>query len=81
MVYDYVILVPYRNRKQHLDLFILQNVPLFQKILKSFKVVVIEQDEGKLFNRGALLNIGFNEYKDKTVCFFNHDVDYYPNSF
>jgi hypothetical protein len=77
--YDYIILIPYRNRKSHLEAFITQVVPIFQKFLKSFKVVVVEQAEGKLFNRGALLNIGYQEYKAEGVWFFNHDVDVYPN--
>jgi hypothetical protein len=74
-----VILIPYRNRKEHLDLFIKDVIPLFELYLKPFKLVVIEQEEGKLFNRGMLLNIGFNEYKDKSKYFFTHDVDIYPN--
>lgn len=76
--YENIIIIPYRNRKEHLDLFIKDVIPLFEKYLKPFKVVVIEQEEGKLFNRGMLLNIGFNEYKDKSRFFFTHDVDIYP---
>ena len=76
--YSNVILIPYRNRKEHLDTFIKDTIPLFEKYLKPFKVVVIEQEEGKLFNRGMLLNIGFNEYKDNTQYFFTHDVDIIP---
>ena len=74
-----IILIPYRNREEHLELFIKNVIPLFELYLKPFKVVVIEQEEGNLFNRGILLNIGFNEYKDKTENFYNHDVDIYPN--
>ena len=74
-----IILIPYRNRKEHLDLFIKNVIPLFEIYLKPFKVVIIEQEEGKIFNRGILLNIGFTEYKDKTENFYNHDVDIYPN--
>ena len=77
--YENVIIIPYRNRKEHLDLFIKDVIPLFEKYLKPFKVVVVEQEEGKLFNRGMLLNIGFNEYKDKSRFFFTHDVDTLPN--
>ena len=80
--YDYIIIIPYRNRKTQLAAFIDKVVPIFQKVLKSFKVVVVEQEEGKLFNRGALLNIGYKEYttenKANVVWFFNHDVDVYP---
>jgi len=77
--FENVIIIPYRDRKEHLDLFIKDVIPLFEKYLKPFKVVIVEQEEGKLFNRGMLLNIGFNEYKDKCNYFYNHDVDVYPN--
>lgn len=79
MAYDYIILIPYRNRKKHLDEFINRMVPIFKKVLKSFKIVIVEQADGKLFNRGALLNIGYQEYKLQGIWFFNHDVDIYPN--
>jgi len=77
--FENVIIIPYRNRKEHLELFIKDVIPLFERYLKPFKLVVVEQEEGKLFNRGMLLNIGFNEYKDKSNFFYNHDVDVYPN--
>ena len=77
--YKNIILIPYRNRKDHLNIFIRDVIPLFNKYLKPYKLVIIEQEEGKIFNRGMLLNIGFNEYKDKTENFYNHDVDIYPN--
>jgi hypothetical protein len=77
--FENVIIIPYRNRKEHLEQFIKDVIPLFEKYLNPFKVVVVEQEEGKLFNRGMLLNIGFNEYKDKCNYFFTHDVDTLPN--
>lgn len=80
MEFKYIIIIPYRNRNAHLEAFIEKVVPVFQKVLKSFKVVIVEQEEGKLFNRGALLNIGYEEYKAKGEWFFNHDVDVYPNA-
>jgi len=73
-----IIIVPYRNRTAHLDIFIRDAVPLFQKYLQPFKVVIVEQVDGNLFNRGVLLNIGFNEYKLHSEYFFNHDVDIIP---
>jgi beta-1,4-galactosyltransferase 1 len=77
-IYENIILIPFRKREEHLDYFIKNTVPLFETYLPNSKVVVIEQEEGKLFNRGMLLNIGFNEYKDKTKYFFTHDVDMNP---
>ena len=39
--------------------------------------VVVEQEEGTLFNRGKLLNVGFAERPDASY-FFTHDVDINP---
>jgi len=77
-MYVNVIIIPYRDRKAHLDIFIGEALPLFEKYLSPFKVVVVEQEKGKQFNRGKLLNIGFTEYKHKTEYFFTHDVDILP---
>jgi len=77
-MYKNVIIVPYRNRKEHLDIFIRDAVPVFEKYLQPFKVVVVEQDEGKLFNRALMLNIGFNEYRSQSEYFFTHDIDIIP---
>ena len=76
--YENIIAIPFRNRDNHLDYFIKNTVPLLQEYLPNSKVVVIEQNEGKLFNRGTLLNIAFKEYENKTKYFFTHDVDINP---
>lgn len=65
-MYNNVIVIPYRNRETHLSYYIENTVPLLQEHLPNSKVVVIEQTEGKLFNRGALLNVAFKEYENKT---------------
>jgi beta-1,4-galactosyltransferase 1 len=77
-MYENIIVIPFRNRERHLDYFIKNSVPLLQEHLPNSKVVVIEQNEGKLFNRGALLNVGFKEYENKTKYFLTHDVDINP---
>ena len=77
-MYKNIIIVPYRNREAHLDRFIKEAVPLFDKYLQPYKVVIVEQNEGKLFNRGMMINIGFNEYKLKSQYFFTHDIDIVP---
>lgn len=77
-MYKNIIIVPYRNRKAHLDIFIRDALPLFEKYLQPFKIVVVEQNEGKLFNRGLMINIGFNEYKTESQFFFTHDIDIIP---
>ena len=77
-MYENIIVIPYRNREKHLDYFVKNTVPLIQTHLPNSKVVVVEQNEGKLFNRGAILNVGFKEYENKTKYFFTHDVDLNP---
>jgi hypothetical protein len=78
-LYNNIILIPYRNRKQHIDYFLEHSWKLLKEHLPNTKLVIIEQEEGKLFNRGKLLNIGFTEYLDKTEYFFTQDVDVNPN--
>jgi predicted glycosyltransferase involved in capsule biosynthesis len=75
------IVVPYRNREHHLAQFI----PFMEEYLKHLsdgkdyeaRIVIVEQDDEKPFNRGKLLNIGFAESKEcDYFCF--HDVDMLP---
>lgn len=71
------IIIPYRDRQTHLSYFLENTVPLLQKHLKDVEVIVVEQNEGKLFNRGKLLNVGFKEM-NHCKYFFTHDVDINP---
>lgn len=77
-MYENIIFIPYREREQHLKYFIENTVPLIQCNLPNTRVVVIEQNEGKLFNRGAILNVGFKEYENKSKYFITNDVDINP---
>ena len=65
------LIVPYRDRLTHLKKFV--------EHYKDYEILVVEQANDKLFNRGKLLNIGFNECNDKEVCF--QDVDLLAESF
>ncbi len=70
----FAIIVPYRNRMGHLRLF----VPHMLKRFKRSTIFLIEQGDGKPFNRGALLNIGFEKFGvDFPYCAF-HDIDMLP---
>jgi beta-1,4-galactosyltransferase 4 len=73
------IIVPYRDREEHANIFIpYMNEYLTEKNI-PFKIYIIEQEEGKPFNRGKLLNIGFLE-ADKDIDYFVfHDIDMIPN--
>jgi len=78
-MYENIILIPYRNRKEHIDYFLEHSWKLIKEELPNTKLVIIEQEEGKLFNRGKLLNIGFKEYMKETNYFITQDVDVNPN--
>jgi hypothetical protein len=70
------IIVPYRNRRAHLERF----VPYIQRYLEglTFRVLIVEQNDSKPFNRGKLLNVGFSLERERCdyVCF--HDIDMLP---
>jgi len=73
------IIVPYRNREAHLKLFreSISNALKTQGI--PYELIVVEQADNKPFNRGKLLNIGFERAK-KLGCKYIalHDVDMIP---
>ncbi len=76
------ILVPYRDRAEHLQTFLehMQNYFRHDKLDRQIRctIHVIEQADVLAFNRGALLNAGFRlaaEHNDY-VCL--HDVDMLP---
>lgn len=74
-----IILIPYRDREKHLKYFLEHSFPLLKKNLNNLKLIIIEQSENKLFNRGKLLNIGYDSYKQENSVYFTHDVDINPN--
>ncbi|XP_070395910.1 beta-1,4-galactosyltransferase 4-like [Dermacentor albipictus] len=74
------VVVPYRDRSEHLDLF-LQHMHLFlQRQQLQYGMFVVEQSERHAFNRAKLFNIGFTEAlaRDSYCCFVFHDVDLLP---
>lgn len=72
-----LIIIPYRNREAHLDYFLKNTFPLMQKQMENVELIIVEQTQGTLFNRGKLLNVGFNEGLHNNY-FFTHDVDINP---
>lgn len=75
------ILVPYRDRESHLRHFldwIPKKIVDQNGFLVDYKVYVVEQANQKLFNRGKLLNVGFELSKEHHSYFCFHDVDMLP---
>lgn len=73
------IIVPYRNRYEQLNEFKREIVKYLEDKKIDYEVFVIEQDDGKSFNRGKLLNVGFT-YAEKAKCDYVvfHDLDMIP---
>jgi len=76
------IIVPYRNRPQHLQVFVPHIMAYFRHDKLDRRIAmslhVVEQAAKAPFNGGKLKNVGFALARDKAdyVCF--HDVDYLP---
>jgi hypothetical protein len=73
------LIIPYRDRNHHLNEFlnIVPSVLNSQNI--DYKITIVEQEDGKLFNKGILNNIGFLQTSEcDYFCF--HDVDMMPIS-
>ena len=73
------VIVPYRNRRTHLQQFI----PSISKHLNKQKIrheiIVVEQSDDKAFNRGKLLNIGVQKALTLKCDYVAlHDVDMLP---
>lgn len=73
------IIVPYRNREEQLEEFKKSIVKHLNKHKIPYEIIIVHQDDAKLFNRGMLLNIGF-VYSEKLKCDYVvfHDVDMIP---
>ncbi|XP_058459069.1 beta-1,4-N-acetylgalactosaminyltransferase bre-4 [Malaya genurostris] len=74
------IIVPYRDREQHLPVFLKNIHPFLMKQQLEYGIYIVEQSTGSSFNRASLMNIGFVEaMKQKNWdCMVFHDVDLLP---
>lgn len=74
------IVIPYRDRADHLPVFLKNIHPLLMKQQIEYGIFVIEQIDDGLFNRAALMNVGFLValQMHKWDCFIFHDVDLIP---
>lgn len=78
MKYNFII--PYRNRKEHLDEFIKRFTDYLKDKDVDVQFYILHQINPGEFNRGALNNIGFLEFCKTRPdgLFIFHDVDTYP---
>ena len=73
------VIVPYRNRYDHLLKFKRSISDYLELNDIDHVLIVVEQDDAKLFNRGKLLNVGFlRAVKEGCDYVVFHDVDMIP---
>lgn len=72
------IIVPYRDRYDHLKKFVPKLMEYLDQYKYSYRIYIINQANNKLFNRATLFNIGFDILKDNFDYFCFHDVDAIP---
>ncbi len=73
------VIVPFRHRGEHLYFFLKEMVKYLDYKKIPHEIIIVNQDDGKQFNRGMLLNIGFKcarGLRCDYVVF--HDVDLIP---
>lgn len=74
------IIVPYRDRKQHLPILLKNLHPFLMKQQIDYGIFIVEQSADGSFNRAKLFNVGFVEALKlyEWDCFIFHDVDLLP---
>lgn len=75
------IIVPYRDRQQHLAVFVNHMHPFLMKQQIEYGIFIIEQEGEKPFNRAKLMNVGYVEsqkMEPNFTCFIFHDIDLLP---
>ena len=76
------IVIPYRDREQHLSRLIPHLVTFFERDRLAraipYEIHIAEQAPGRSFNRGAIKNAGFAVAHANADYVVFHDVDYLP---
>ncbi|XP_060551668.1 beta-1,4-N-acetylgalactosaminyltransferase bre-4-like [Ruditapes philippinarum] len=74
------IIVPYRDRENHLQILLYHLHTFLQKQQLHYAVFVVEMAYPTQFNRGILANIGYLTSREilNFTCYIIHDVDLLP---
>lgn len=70
----YSIIIPYRNREEHLQILLPRLQEVFQN--ESYEIIISEQDNDDNFQIACVENIGYQKSKGDIIIL--HQVDYYP---
>lgn len=74
------IVVPFRDRKQHLPVLLKNLHPFLMRQQIDYGIFLVEQSTDGSFNRAKLMNVGYAEALKlyEWDCFVFHDVDLLP---
>ena len=72
------IIVPYRDRRKQLDIFIPHMDSFLEEKGIDYQIIVAEQRDDRPFNKGRLCNVVFNTVKGDFDYFCFHDVNLLP---
>ncbi|CAG9130616.1 unnamed protein product [Plutella xylostella] len=76
------IIVPFRDRLQHLAIFLNHMHPFLMKQQLEYGIFIVEQEGSMAFNRAKLMNVGFVESQKQKAggwqCHIFHDIDLLP---
>lgn len=70
----YSIIIPYRDREEHLQVMLPRLKEVFQD--KEYEIIVSEQNDNDPFNIACVQNIAYNFCTGNIIIL--HQVDYYP---
>ena len=85
----FIFIVPYRNREKQKTNFLSKMTFLLKNNIPEtdYKILFVEQNDSRVFNRGAMKNLGFLYFKSlypnhyKNMIFIFNDVDTLPNKY
>lgn len=74
------LVVPFRDREEHLGLFLQHMHNFLRRQLLDYRIFIVEQNDTHPFNRAMLMNVGFVEANklDNFDYYIFHDVDLLP---
>lgn len=72
------VIIPVRDREAHLAVLIPRLIAALNEQSIVFRIVVVEQEAGKLWNKGAIINAGIRHAADRCDYYCFHDVDAIP---
>lgn len=72
------IVIPFRDREAHLAALLPPLTTMLEQQGVRHRILVVEQESGRLFNRGKLINVGMHFAADCSDYYCIHDVDAVP---